>query len=289
MIIDSHVHTHYSHGDCEIYKVASEAIERKMDGVGFSEHFHYDFFSDLGLPTVAGNKVEGTSFDNFKRYYNAAKKAKDDFGDKIKVGVGVEVDFLGSKVAQIKEALGTRPFLHDYKEKNPERKFEFDFIMGAVHFIGQPLKYFSDYKDKGDDWMIDEYFKSIESCIKSGIFDIVAHPEIIKYFVAKDFKYYGSRVETIVKLLSQYNVAVDVNTDYMKNPVTNEIEIGRINPGPEMLQLCNARGIPLVIGSDAHSSNKLANNFDQALDALKGIGIKKLHYFENRNCIEYKI
>lgn len=97
MIIDSHVHTHYSHGDSEVFKIVLEAIKKNIDDIGFSEHFHYDFFSALGLPTIGGNEVNGTLFDNFKRYYDSAIKARDDFKDKINVRVGVEVDFLESK------------------------------------------------------------------------------------------------------------------------------------------------------------------------------------------------
>ena len=289
MIIDSHVHTHYSHGDSEVCRIVTEAIKKDIDDIGFSEHFHYDFFSDLGLPTVGGREVNGTLFDNFKLYYNAVIKAMDDFKDKINIRVGAEVDFLESRATQIRAALDEKPFLHDYKEKNPDRKFEFDFIMGATHFVGQPLKYFSDYKEQGDDWMIDEYFKSIEACIKSGIFDIIAHPETVKYFIDKGFGYYRERIEIIVDLLSKHNVAIDVNTDYMKNPINNKIEMERINPGIEMLTMCKEKNIPMVLGSDAHTPNKLANNFDYALAGLKKIGIKELHYFKNRKLISYEI
>ena len=129
MIVDSHVHTHYCHGNSEVYRVVLEAIKKNIDNLGFSEHFHYDFFSDLGLPTIAGNKVTGTLLKDFKKYYDTVKVAKNDFKDKIKIRVGVEVDYLKIREEKTKEAL---------------KEFDFDFIMGAVHFIGEPLKYFSD-------------------------------------------------------------------------------------------------------------------------------------------------
>lgn len=289
MIIDSHVHTHYSHGDSEVYRLVLEGIKKGLDGIGFSEHFHYDFFSDLGLPTVSGNIVNGTKFDDFKLYYNAVNQAKLDFGSKIKIHLGVEIDYLKSKSEQIKESLNIQPYKNDYKEKNPNRKFEFDFIMGATHFIGEPLKYFSDYKDKGDDWMINEYFDSIEHCIKSEIFDIIAHSEIIKYFIDKDFTYYRKRVESVVNLLSEYNVAIDINTDYMINPDTKKLDIERINPGIEMLKMCNDKNIVMVLGSDAHSPDKLAKHFNFTIDFLKTIGIKQLYYFKDRKAISYEI
>lgn len=289
MIIDSHVHTHYSHGDSEVYRMVMEAIKRQIQNLGFSEHFHYDYMTDLGRPTVGGKPVDGTLFDDFKLYYRAVEQAKLDFADKIDIRVGVEVDFVESKADDIKATLVVKPFLHDYKEKNPDRQFEFDFIMGATHFIGQPLKYFSDYKSQGDDWLIDEYFKSVEDCVKSGLFDIIAHPEMIKYFVDKDFEDYRPRVVTLVNLMVQYGVAIDVNTDYLKNPVTKLVEPERLNPGIEMLKLCHEKNVPLVLGSDAHAPGKLAENFDVAINVLKGIGATKLYYFKNRELVEYDI
>jgi len=289
MLIDSHVHTHYSHGDSEVNKVVRDAIQKELDGIGFSEHFHYDFFSDLGLPTVGGREVKGTNFENFKVYYNTVEKAREEYKDQLRILLGVEVDYLESKKDEIKKSLELKPFQDDYGETKPERKFEFDFIMGSSHFIGSPLKYFSDYKEKGDDWLIDEYFTSVKDCIKSGLFDIVAHPELIKYFIDKDFKYYSSYVEEVVKLLSEYHVAVDLNTDYLYNSKSDKIEKERLNPGVEMLVLCKEKNIPLVIGSDAHSPEKLAKYFSETFVYLKDMGIKELHYFEKRELKSYSI
>ncbi|MCK5416482.1 histidinol-phosphatase HisJ family protein [Candidatus Parcubacteria bacterium] len=289
MFIDSHVHTHYSHGDSEVYKVIKDAIEKGLDGVGFAEHFHYDFFNDLGLPTIAGKEMNGIVFENFKIYYKTVERAREEYKDKIKILLGVEVDYLEAKKYEIKESLDIRPFENDYKEENPKRKFEFDFIMGASHFIGNPLKYFSDYRDKGEDWMIEEYFQSIKDTIKSGLFDIIAHPEIIKYFINKDFNYYSQHIEDIVDLLVKYNVAIDLNTDYCLNKETKKFEKHRLNPSIETLVLCKEKDIPLVIGSDAHSPSKMTNNFTETFAVLKNIGIKNLFYFEKRKLIEYTI
>lgn len=69
MLIDSHIHTHYSHGGSEVYKIIKDAMQKCLDGIVFAEHFHYDFFSDIGLSTVRGREMDGTVFDNFKLYY----------------------------------------------------------------------------------------------------------------------------------------------------------------------------------------------------------------------------
>ncbi|MDO8570316.1 MAG: histidinol-phosphatase [Candidatus Daviesbacteria bacterium] len=288
MIFDSHVHTHYSHGDSEVYRVILGAIKKNIQGVGFSEHFHYNYFSDTGWPTINGNEVKGTVSENFQLYYTAAQKAKEEFKDKINILVGVEIDFLPGINKKIKAAIEEKVFKG--KSSTDQKKgYEFDFIMGSTHFLGQPLKYFTDYKTQGEDWLINEYFNSIEEAIKSKLFDIIAHPELIKYYIDKKFSDYRQRIETIVKLLAEYQVAVDVNTDYLLDPNVHTVEVSRMNPGVEMIKLCLKNNIPLVLGSDAHRPEKIALNFEQTIFFLKKLGVKKMYYIQNRKLIPYKI
>lgn len=155
--------------------------------------------------------------------------------------MGVEVDYLEVKKETLKKSLNGQPFLNDYKEENPKRHYDFDFIMGATHFIGMPLKYFSDYKDKGNSWIIDTYFTAIKNCIKSELFDIVAHPDLIKFFISKKEKDYFSYLEEVVGLLDKHKVAVDVNTDYMKNSKTGLVDKERIMPSPKILKMCHEK------------------------------------------------
>ncbi len=117
----------------------------------------------------------------------------------------------------------------------------------------------------------------------------MGHPELIKYFVGKNFEYYQKHIEEIVDLLLRYNVAVDLNTDYIKDSKTDKVDPKRLNPGIETILLCKEKNVPLVIGSDAHTPGKICNNFTDTFKALKDIGIKNLYYFEKRKLHEYKI
>ena len=289
MMIDSHIHTHYSHGSSEVFEVIEYAIEQGMTNIGFSEHYHYKFFKDLGLPTIQGCPVDGISPERFKLYHKSVERAKKYYKNKINIRLGVEVDYLEDKKEALKKSLNEQPFLNDYKEKNPKRHYDFDFIMGATHFIGSPLKYFSDYEHKGNNWMIDAYFTAIKDCIKSKLFDIIAHPDLIKFFVDKKEKDYLHYLEEIVDLLDKHKMAVDVNTDYMKSSKTGLVDKERIMPSPKMLKMCHEKNIPLVLGSDAHRSEKIANNFQEAKKLLKNLGINTLYYFEKRILVDYKI
>lgn len=286
-IIDSHIHTHYSHGKSEIYEIINYALNQGIDNIGFSEHFHYDFLDKSEIPTVNGRPVEGTLKNNFKMYYKTLERAKKEFKNKINIRIGVEVDYVIGKDNEIKTSLNEMPFINDYKEENPERKYDFDFIMGATHFIGEDLKYFSDYKQRGDDWMLNEYFNSLKQSIKSGLFNIIAHPELIKFYIDADEKYYNDKLDEITDLLKEYELAIDVNTDYMKGDYFNNIE--KINPGILMLRMCKDKNIPLVLGSDAHQFNRIGNCFEEVKKIIKDIGIESLFYFQGKRPVEYEI
>lgn len=286
--VDSHIHTHYSHGSSEVFEMSLSAVENGIKNIGFAEHFHYDYLEDYGLPTVAGRAVEGTKMENFKMYYKSVERAQKYFKEKLNIRLGVEIDYIKGEDEKIKKALDAQPFFSDFRELQPERKFEFDFIMGSVHFFGKPLKYFSDYKDRGDDWMVNEYFLQTKSLIESDIFDIIGHPELIKYFVAlteDDYKHY---LDEITSLLKKYNTAVDLNTDYIKI-ADEKSAMENINPGLAMLGMCRDKNIPLVLGSDAHRPEKIANNFSEAKKVLRKINIHKLYYFQRGELISYEI
>ena len=55
-----------------------------------------------------------------------------------------------------------------------------------------------------------------------------------------------------------------------------------MNPGPEMLRLMADRQIPVVIGSDSHSPDRVGDNFDLALQNLQQAGFEKVSVFHER-------
>lgn len=270
MIIDSHLHTSCSHGTATVDEMVKESIKKGLSNIAFSEHFTYDhFINEEGVPTVQGRIVEGTTSKNFKQYCMEVNKANKLYKNKIKIRLGIEVDFIKGREREIRKSLESQ-------------NTNFDFIMGAIHFIGKPLKYFTDYIE--EPWITNEYFGWLESSIKSKLFDIIAHPQLIQYYIDINNKEYGSYFERLADLLKTYKVAVDVNTDLWgsKGTYQKKMEL-------TFLIKCKEKNIPLVLGSDAHSPEKIGNMFPAATKILKGVGIDRLYYFEKRHKIAYAI
>lgn len=266
-MIDSHLHTNYSHGKSSLDEMILASIEKELENIGFAEHFIYDFFTENGLPTVQGRPVDGTPQLEFSKYCKEVRKAKNLYGKRIKIRLGVEVDYINGKEAEINKALLSQ-------------NTEFDFVLGSIHFLGNPLKYFLDYIN--EPWIKNEYFSILESGINSGLFDIMAHPLLLQYYINIDKKEYKNISENITDLLKNKNVAIEINTDYFTSRDT-------LNPNIQMLKMCKKKKIPMVIGSDAHSAMKVAKCFPEVIQILKDIGIEKLYYFEKRKPIPYTI
>lgn len=272
-MIDSHVHTIHSHGKSSVDEIIKYVIKHRLNGVGFAEHFVYDYFDPQNLPTIQGKKIKGTSLENFTLYYKKVNSARAKHKNLI-ITQGVEVDFIQNKNKEIFSYL---------------KNFSFDYIMGSVHFIGGKLKYFSDYSINKNLWMQREYISMIKKSIQSGLFDIIAHPELFKFYTDAIIPEYNEEIKTITDLLKQHNVALEINTDYAKNLTMNKFDLERINPGLKMIKLCYQKGIPLVLGSDAHQADKIEKYFSETKKVLKSLGIKELYYFKNRKKIKYRV
>lgn len=268
MIIDSHLHTLYSHGTATVDEMVKKSIEKGLENIAFSEHFIYDYFSEKGVPTVQGGPVDGTSLKKFKQYCQDVNKASKVYKNKIQVRLGVEVDFIKRKEKEIKKALESQDA-------------DFDFIMGAIHFIGKPLKYFPDYAQES--WLKDEYFDWLKDSVTSKLFDIIAHPQLIQYYLDIDDREYEPIFERLTDLLKTYEVAIEVNTDFLDSKKI------KINPNLLMLKMCKRKNIALVLGSDAHSPEKIGKMFPEAIKILKNIGFEYLYYFEKRKKVSYSI
>ncbi len=58
--------------------------------------------------------------------------------------------------------------------------------------------------------------------------------------------------------------------------------IREMNPGPEILAEMCARGIPVVLGADAHEPRRVGDAYAEALENLCAAGYEEVSYFIDR-------
>ena len=109
------------------------------------------------------------------------------------------------------------------------------------------------------------YFETLGEAARSGLFDILAHPDLVKVW-GKDRplpdgdlrRYYEPAIEAI----AESGIAVEVSTAGLRKRVRE------LYPAPAFLEMCLEAGAPIALSSDAHRPQDVGADYDQALELL---------------------
>lgn len=159
----------------------------------------------------------------------------------------------------------------------------FDYVVGAVHFVGDAAVDYERY----DIWRTGQsaeriwrgYFATVAEAARSGLFDIMAHPDLVKVWgagrplPAGDLRFY---YEPAVEAFAEAGVAVEVSTAGWRKPADE------LYPSQALLEMCVEAGCPIALSSDAHAPDELGYRYDDAVNELEEAGVGELCVFEQR-------
>ena len=111
---------------------------------------------------------------------------------------------------------------------------------------------------------------------ESGLFDILAHPDLIKKFGYKPSGDLRRFYEPAVDAIAASGSAIEINTAGLQKPCKEAY------PEANFLDLAFSAGIPLVISSDAHHPSEVARDFDHAIAQAQDAGYTETLLFEQR-------
>jgi histidinol-phosphatase (PHP family) len=122
------------------------------------------------------------------------------------------------------------------------------------------------------------YFEHLAQAAESGLFDTLAHPDLIKNECPVEWRWarIQPHVERALDRIAASGVAMELNTSGMMKAVPE------MNPGPRQLRLMAERGIPVVLGADAHRPERVADGYGIGLYLLKEAGYRQLSFFLDR-------
>ena len=183
--------------------------------------------------------------------------------------LGIEGDFIPGAEDRIAQLLGE----HD-----------FDYVVGSVHFLGgdgavddQRYDVWAAYRDPDALWKA--YFEWIAETARSGLFDILAHPDLVKLWgddrpaPEREPRHY---YEPAIEAIAETQIAVEVSTAGLRKPV------GEMYPAREFAELCVEAGAPFALSSDAHAPDQVGFGYERALEFLADLGVTELAAFERR-------
>ena len=270
MLTDYHVHlrpdepeavasAYFTPANAERYREAAE--ERGIAELGVAEHIHR-FTQSLEVWQHPWYRRWAT--DDLDAYAAFVREETD-------LRLGLEVDHLPGREDRLAALL---------------ERYQWDYVVGSVHFVGEHAV---DVDDADVDvwrhaataeqvWR--RYFETLGEAARSGLFDILAHPDLVKVWgpgrplPERDLRFF---YEPAVEAMAEAGVAVEVSTAGLRKPAAE------IYPSRALLEMIADAGCPVALSSDAHRPEDLGHEYEQALALLEAVGIRELCVFDRRS------
>ncbi|MGN6372990.1 MAG: histidinol-phosphatase [Solirubrobacteraceae bacterium] len=267
MLTDYHLHLrpdeldataaeYFTGANVERYRQA--AGERGIEELGVSEHV-YRFEQALDVWTHP--LWREFAIDDIDDYCRFVREDTD-------LRLGIEADFIPGAEDRMANLLQAR---------------DFDYVVGSVHFLAERALDMHEYTiwdgSSSPEQIWTRYFQALAQAAHSGLFDILAHPDLVKVWGSDrprpdgDLRRY---YEPAVEAIAESGVAVEVSTAGLRKRVRE------IYPAAAFLEMCIEAKAVFALSSDAHRPQDVGADYDQALELLAEVGVSELCVFERR-------
>ncbi len=253
LLYESHCHTplcKHAHGEPVEY--AAEALARGLKGIIFTCH--------CPLPDRISHAVRMAP-EQYDHYIELVAAAREHFTGRLDVRLGLESDYYP----------GVEPWLEKLHARAP-----LHHVLGSVH------PQVPDYRARffHGNWFEYQqlYFDHLARSAETGLYDTLAHPDLIKNESPTEwhFERILPFIERALDRIAATGVAMELNTSGANKAIRE------INPSPSILRLMHARGIPVVLGADAHRPTRVADGYANALLTLQEAGYTEINFFLDR-------
>ncbi|RYG73665.1 histidinol-phosphatase HisJ family protein [bacterium] len=252
VLFESHCHTplcRHSVGEPEEY--AQAALDRNMAGITITCHGP--------TPIEWGHCMRQSEW---AEYLDICERARVEYAGQIEVKTGIECDYLPSLVSYWRDFLPKNPFL--------------SHVLGSVH---PQVSTYREQNWHGDAFDYQKvYFKHLADAAETGLFDTLSHPDLVKNTTPSDWNIERimPHIQRQLDRIAKAGTAMELNTSGLYK------SIKEMNPAPQILREMASRGIPVVIGSDAHVPERVGDKWEDALDLLSKCGFEKVSFFVER-------
>lgn len=244
---DYHMHTPLCrHATGEPTELAAHALKVGLTEIGFSDH----------------NPMERDDFDDWRmfnsqldEYVAKVERARRDHPN-LTIRLALEVDYLP----------GYETWIRDLAARHP-----WDYLIGSVHYISESWaidspSQISKWKARPPIEVWTAYFERLAMAADSGLFDIIAHPDLCKKFSFYPKEDCGPLFERFLEAMKRRDIAMELNTSGLRK------DCREIYPSPSIVQLASKMGVPITFGSDAHAPGEVGMNFSEAIALARSAG-----------------
>jgi histidinol-phosphatase (PHP family) len=273
VLTDYHVHLrpddegadaarYFTRSNAERYREV--AGERGIDELGVAEHVHRFAQS---LDVWSHRWYRHWARDDLDAYCEFVRRETD-------LRLGIEVDFLPGREDRVANLLEGR---------------DWDYVIGSIHFLRDEMvdvhgdepgwADVSVWRRADPEKVWAGYFETLGEAARTGLFDILAHPDLVKVFGNAAPRPDGDLrrfYERAMDGIAESDVAIEVSTAGLRKPV------GEIYPASAFLEMCLEAGRPVALSSDAHEPEFLGHEYERAVDWLHELRVSEIAVFERR-------
>lgn len=255
---DGHMHSHYCpHGTKDSFQMYIErALDVGLDEITFTEHMPLPgiFMDEKLLKECSPNEEE------ILLYLKEATKIKEEYKDKIKINVGLEVDYVEGYEEKIKK------MLDNYGEYLDEGILSVHFLRldDIYHCLDMSVDEFGIIAKilGGVEKVYDKYFETLIKSINADLGRYkpkrIGHPTLVRIFNEKypmDYKN-EALIDKVIKTIKENGYEIDFNTAGLRKQYCKETY-----PSGVFLDKAIKNNIKMVKGSDAHSAKDVGKVF----------------------------
>ncbi len=261
-VVDYHVHTaRCGHAVGAMERYVERAIEMGLSEMGFSDHlFMYWLPWDRRDAELAMAEWE------LEYYVEDVERCRDRYGKDITIRLSTEADFIPGHERALETIL---------------RRYDWDYVVGSVHFVGDWGLDDSRYRARYAEWDVDalyvHYFDLMGQAAETGFFDVMGHVDLVKKFGHRPAADQAENYARLATRFARTAVCVEVNTAGLRK------ECGEIYPHPDLLCACRQAGVPTTFSSDAHDPADVAADFLQAAALMRDAGYDSYLAFQGRH------
>ena len=266
VLVDLHTHTLHSHAKDTVEAMAASAHAKGLAIYGLSEHSPRP--CEYAYPADYREKLE----TGFLSYITDALEMKKQYQGKMEVLLALEMDFFPKETALAKDSATNHPY---------------DYVIGGLHFLGHwGFDYTaSDWADLSDAACIEHfvsYYHTLALMAETGLFQIAAHPDLVKLFRKETFAAWvatseaGIHVRAALTAMKKAGMAMEISSAALRKG------LGEPYPCRELMAIARDIALPVSFASDAHTAADVAYRFDALAAYAREYGYTESAVFRRR-------
>jgi len=241
-------------------RYVERAIQAGLTELGFSDHLFMYW-----LPPAERDPELTMAEWEHDFYIQDVERCRSRYRSDVTIRLATEADFIPGHEARLEQIL---------------RSYDWDYVIGSVHFVDGWGFDDSRYRAGFAEWDIDalyaRYFDLVGASAETGLFDTIGHSDLVKKFGHRPASDQSSAYAVLAARLARTGVCIEVNTGGLRKPVAE------VYPHPDLLRAYQLAGVPVTFGSDAHAPHEVAADLASATELMRAAGYTEFVKYEGR-------